>query len=123
MEPSIPLGRKFWALDGEERDALDRLFAEPGVWDLVLSLNGRGGDAGVRLVDAAYWMKGCFSLGNLRYAGLVRITETGGKRKLALVDLKEAAKAFAPSFPDADMPPSASWPAHGPYRRTWASAC
>ena len=104
VEPSIPLGRKFWALDGEERDALDRLFAEPGMRNMVLSLNGRGGDAEVHLVDAAYWMKGCSSLGNLRYAGLVRITETEGKRKLALVDLKEAVEAVAPSFPDADMP-------------------
>ncbi|MFF8802554.1 DUF2252 family protein [Methylobacterium sp. NPDC097299] len=66
-------------------------------------MNRRGGQSMVRLIDAAYWMKGCSSLGFLRYAALVRI-EDQGKRRLALVDLKEAVEPAAPATPGAEMP-------------------
>ena len=104
VEPSIPLGRRFWALDAEERAALDALFAQDAVRELVLALNGRDGGAQMRLIDAAYWMKGCSSLGFLRYAALVRIDAEEGKRRLALVDLKEAVAAAAPPAPGVRMP-------------------
>ncbi|XYD11846.1 DUF2252 family protein (plasmid) [Methylobacterium sp. NMS12] len=104
VEPSIPLGRKFWALDGAERAALDDLFREEAVRRLVLALNRRDADADICPVDAAYWMKGCSSLGSLRYATLVRIDEAKGRRGYALVDLKEAVDAAAPVAPGADMP-------------------
>ncbi|GEO98425.1 DUF2252 family protein [Methylobacterium haplocladii] len=104
VEPKIPLGRKFWALDDGEWHALDDLFRESTVRDLVLSLESRREGAEMRLLDAAYWMKGCSSLGHLRYAALVRITEDDGRRKLALVDLKEAVAAVAPAAPGAEMP-------------------
>jgi uncharacterized protein (DUF2252 family) len=104
VEPSIPLGKRFWALDSEERSAIEGLFHEPAVRRLVLSLNGRAEDADIRLVDAAYWMKGCSSLGNLRYAALVRITEADAGRSFALVDIKEAIEALAPASPGAAMP-------------------
>lgn len=102
VEPSIPLGRKFWALDKTERAGLGGLFEEERVRSLVLSLSGRGDKADLRLIDAAYWMKGCSSLGFLRYAALVRVEEDG-KRRLALVDLKEAVEAAAPPAPNAEM--------------------
>jgi uncharacterized protein (DUF2252 family) len=104
VEPTIPLGRKFWALDGDERAALDDLFRQDAVRDLVLKLNGRDAASEVSLVDAAYWMKGCSSLGFLRYATLVRIVEPQGRRRFALVDLKEAVEPAAPAAPEADMP-------------------
>jgi len=104
VEPSIPLGRKFWALDAAERGALSDVFAEERVRGLMLALNGRGKESDVRLIDAAYWMKGCSSLGFLRYAALVRIEATGGKHRLALVDLKEAVEPAAPAAPGAEMP-------------------
>ncbi|MGX7707144.1 DUF2252 family protein [Methylobacterium sp. Gmos1] len=112
VEPRIPLGRKFWALDAGERDALRDLFDEGAVRRLVLALNGRDAAAGLRLVDAAYWMKGCSSLGFLRYAALVRIEDPNGhgkgeghgKDRLALVDLKEAVAPAAPPAPGARMP-------------------
>ncbi|WP_232631011.1 DUF2252 family protein [Methylobacterium sp. Leaf118] len=103
VEPEIPLGRRFWALDAEERTALRDLFRQDGVRDLVLALNGRGEGTTMRLLDAAYWMKGCSSLGFLRYAALVRI-EGDGKRRLALVDVKEAVPAAAPPAPGVRMP-------------------
>ncbi|MBK3403727.1 DUF2252 family protein [Methylorubrum populi] len=103
-EPTIPLGRKFWALDEKERRALDDLFQEKKVRRLVLALNGRSEEAEARLIDAAYWMKGCSSLGFLRYAALVAIGELESKRRLALVDLKEAVAPAAPAASDAEMP-------------------
>lgn len=115
VEPRIPLGRKFWALDAAEREALQDLFGEEAVRRLVLALNGRDA-AELRLVDAAYWMKGCSSLGFLRYAALVRIGEPEDegegkgqtKGRLALIDLKEAVAPAAPPAPGIRMPEDAA---------------
>jgi uncharacterized protein (DUF2252 family) len=106
VEPRLPLGKKFWALDEREKSALAGLFEEPAVSGMILSLSGRDLSDRVRLVDAAYWKKGCSSLGNLRFAALVAI---GGSRKrpseYALIDLKEAVAAIAPSSHARAMPP------------------
>ncbi|KQS02199.1 hypothetical protein ASG11_15590 [Sphingomonas sp. Leaf357] len=105
IEPKLTLGKKFWPLETEERDALEALFAEPTVTGMILSLNSREDSDRVRLVDAAYWKKGCSSLGNLRFAALVAI---GGRKKhpdqYALIDLKEAVAAIAPSSARRKMP-------------------
>jgi uncharacterized protein (DUF2252 family) len=103
VRPAIPLGRKFWALDGKERAAIEALVAEGSVRSMILSLNARDDEDPVTLIDAAYWMKGCSSLGALRYAALVAIgdPESGA---LALIDLKEAVPALAPAAPKAKMP-------------------
>ena len=54
------------------------------------------------MLDAAFWVKGCSSLGNLRYAVLLSI---GGKnRELCLMDIKQAVKALAPRYRAAKMP-------------------
>ena len=57
----------------------------------------KGNEAGSKLkvVDAAYWMKGCSSLGRLRYAVLLGVGKMDD-RKYCLIDLKEATKAAAP---------------------------
>jgi uncharacterized protein (DUF2252 family) len=55
------------------------------------------------VLDAAYWMKGCSSLGLLRYAVLLGIW-TGKKRDLALMDIKEAVVAAAPRYTNPKMP-------------------
>ena len=57
----------------------------------------------MELVDAAYWMKGCSSLGKLRYAALVHVTGER-KDKFSLVDVKEAGPSAAPTFSGADLP-------------------
>ena len=102
VRPTIPLGRKFWAPSQQERSQLEDLFSRDEVRDHVLSTNGRDGGE-VELVDVAYWMKGCSSLGKLRYAALLELC---GKRetKIALVDLKEAAPSVAPMAASAEMP-------------------
>lgn len=105
VTPRIPLGKKFWVLDDREREAISQLFRQAPVHDLVLSLAHRDDDDKVRLIDAAYWMKGCSSLGKLRFAALVGI---GGTKKapaaLALIDLKEAVAALAPPARGAKVP-------------------
>jgi uncharacterized protein (DUF2252 family) len=105
VEPGLPLGKKFWPLGGDERAELDTLFASDAVRAAILSLNSRGADDRLRLIDAAYWMKGCSSLGKLRFAVLLGI---GGSKKdpaeFALIDLKEAGEAAAPAEVTASMP-------------------
>ena len=106
VAPRIPLGSKFWALEDAEREALEALFARPEVSRMVLDLNARE-HGRVRLIDAAYWMKGCSSLGKLRYAALIGLDrEDGDDTVYALVDLKEAVESVAPAAPDAQMPSS-----------------
>lgn len=101
--PTIPLGKHFWPLAQAERRALSDLVSSENVRDLVTLLQGRPSGAEVELVDAAYWVKGCSSLGLLRYALLVKIHD-GKQGELCLVDVKEAVQAAAPRAPDAEMP-------------------
>jgi len=104
VEPRIPLGKKFWELAPEERDALKHLFEDERVAALVLALKGKSKEREVRLVDAAYWMKGCSSLGLLRYAAIVGLKGGKGQWTYALVDLKEATDPLAPAAARATMP-------------------
>ena len=100
VEPVIPLGPRFWPLSGDERAALADLFEGEEVRAMITGLRGRDASDAIEVVDAAYWMKGCSSLGRLRYAVLLRV----GAGDLCLVDIKEAAPAAAPRTPDAAMP-------------------
>ncbi|RYF23545.1 MAG: DUF2252 domain-containing protein [Oxalobacteraceae bacterium] len=103
-EPMIPLGDKFWPLERFEHDALAELVTEPEVAALVLSLDEKDRERTVRLVDAAYWMKGCSSLGLLRFAALVGLKNAKGRSDFALIDLKEATAPIAPAAKGAKMP-------------------
>ncbi|NBW96412.1 MAG: DUF2252 domain-containing protein [Planctomycetia bacterium] len=101
-KPTIPLGRTFWPLAPEEREAIDALFATDAGHRLVTALRSRPDDAEIEVVDAAYWVKGCSSLGLLRCAVLVAV---GGKKgEVCLVDIKEAVPALAPRAAEAEMP-------------------
>jgi uncharacterized protein (DUF2252 family) len=100
---SIPLGKHFWTLSAAERRELKVLFESDEVRDLVTALKGRRKRDGIKLLDVAYWMKGCSSLGNLRYAALLGI-DRKGSRDLCLLDVKEAVRAAAPRDPAAVMP-------------------
>ena len=105
LKPTIPLGRRFWELSKKERRAIDELFAAEGVRKLVLGLKQRDDGDPIEIVDAAYWMKGCSSLGRLRYAVLVGIGKADrDKGSLCLLDVKEALLPAAPRDNDADMP-------------------
>jgi uncharacterized protein (DUF2252 family) len=102
QKPSIPLGAKFWLLVKSERDAIEELFATPPLRHLATSLRSRDDDAPVEVLDAAYWMKGCSSLGLQRFAVLLGIGK-GKKQDVALMDVKEAAKAAAPRYASEKM--------------------
>jgi uncharacterized protein (DUF2252 family) len=116
IEPKIPLGKRFWKITDRERRAIEALFAEPEIVKRALTLaNLRKGR--IRVVDAAYWRKGCSSLGNLRFAVLLGVTEKGRKtERFALVDIKEAVPSVAPFDSRTPMP-------ENPAERVVAGAC
>jgi uncharacterized protein (DUF2252 family) len=103
MTPEIPKGRRFWPLDERERTAIAALCAGKEIRELVTKCWGRRDDASLKVVDAAYWVKGCSSLGRLRYAVLLRVKD-GRHSELCLLDLKEAAPAAAPRSQQANRP-------------------
>jgi uncharacterized protein (DUF2252 family) len=102
-EPLIPLGKRFWPLTPEERAAVEALFAEEMARKLVTSLRSRADNDEVRVMDAAYWRKGCSSLGRLRLAVLIAIGR-GKSESHCLIDVKEATAADAPRSQTAEMP-------------------
>lgn len=101
-EPTIPLGSNFWPLSKPERREMAKLFAGEDVRRLVTMLKTRDNASQVELLDAAYWMKGCSSLGRLRFAALLSVDSD--LNELCLIDIKEATKPAAPRLADADMP-------------------
>jgi uncharacterized protein (DUF2252 family) len=103
IKPTIPLGKRFWPLMPEEREALSQMFASDSIRSTLISLRDRAKDDSIELLDAAYWMKGCSSLGRLRYAALLRIGK-GKSSSLCLVDIKEATPAAAPTASKVEMP-------------------
>lgn len=102
-KPSIPLGQKFWPLSSSEKSEIKALFDGPALRHLAVSLKSRDDDAEIEVLDAAYWMKGCSSLGKLRFAVLCGVG-SGKKQELALMDVKEAVVAAAPRYADQKMP-------------------
>jgi len=99
--PGLPRGKRFWSLTAEERSGLGGLFGEERTRVMVTSLKCRDSDDPIEVVDAAYWVKGCSSLGRLRYAVLLRV---GDHPRLCLIDVKEATTAVAPRLAGASMP-------------------
>jgi hypothetical protein len=61
---------------------LERLFETEEVRKLITGLRRRDFDDHIRIADAAYWVKGCSSLGRPRYAALVKV----GRRKKGYPD-------------------------------------
>jgi len=105
LKPNIPRGERFWPLAKEESKAIHELFDQEGVRQLVSSLKSRPNNSAIEMLDAAYWMKGCSSLGRLRFAVLLNISS--GKAKddeFCLIDIKEANSASAPRASDVNMP-------------------
>ena len=105
VRPTIPLGKRFWPLTRHEWRAIADLVQTEPVRRLATALRSRDDDAAVELLDAAYWVKGCSSLGRLRLALLLRIGD-GDHRDggLCLMDVKEAVQPAAPRDARAAMP-------------------
>jgi len=124
-EPSIPLGDKFWPLEADERAGLAEVLTAPDVSTLLLSLDRKDRDRSVKLVDAAYWMKGCSSLGLLRFAVLAGLKNATGRSDYALLDLKRRRPRSHPRLPVRRCPrirPSASSRRRARWRHIWAIA-
>jgi uncharacterized protein (DUF2252 family) len=110
VRPTIPLGAKFWALNAKERKEIEALFESKEAQTLVATLRKEGKKHKPKVLDAAYWMKGCSSLGRLRYAVLLSVGKS-----FCLIDIKEATSAAAPGLPSTSMP-------SGPAKRVLAGA-
>jgi len=95
---AIPLGDRFWPISRRERDEISRIAASQEMNALVTCLRGRDTGAKLKLLDAAYWVKGCSSLGRLRYAVLLRVKDKAGKPDYCLIDIKEAVQSKAPPY-------------------------
>jgi uncharacterized protein (DUF2252 family) len=104
-KPTIPIGKKFFAISDQERSRIERLFETEALRKLVTKLKSRESDCAIKIADAAFWMKGCSSLGLLRYAVLVKVG-SGKSADYALMDIKEAVSASAPRYRKAPMPRS-----------------
>ena len=105
VKPNIPHGERYWPLSAEETKAIRALFDEEAVRELIASLDTRHDKAKIELVDTAYWMKGCSSLGKLRFAALLEIDPgKKGANEYCLIDVKEANPAAAPHAKNAPMP-------------------
>jgi uncharacterized protein (DUF2252 family) len=103
--PTIPLGKDLWPLNAKERAEVERIFTTEEARRLVTLLQCRKNGARVKVLDAAYWVKGCSSLGRLRLAVLLGVGRHSRKNGgLCLIDIKEAIKAAAPRYTDAAMP-------------------
>lgn len=102
VKPSIPLGDKFWALSDREQHEIATLFDSDPLRAFMATLHPGHGEH-LTVHDVAYWVKGCSSLGRLRYAVLLGVAKSRDE-KLCLVDIKEAVQAAAPRAAGATMP-------------------
>jgi uncharacterized protein (DUF2252 family) len=100
--PTLPIGKCFWPLSQQERRDIEKLLADKEMHRLATRLRSRDDNEDVKLLDAAYWVKGCSSLGRSRYAVLLHVD--GKEEDYCLLDLKEAVKAAAPHAARAKMP-------------------
>ena len=101
----IRIGKQFWSLDDAERTAIEHLVALESIRRQVALLESRDDDITISFVDAAFWVKGCSSLGLWRAAVVVEINDSrkGEKgRSLSLLDVKQAIAPSAPWAPGAD---------------------
>ncbi len=102
---ALPLGKRFWRVSKPELADIRAIVKTDTISNLATFLKQRHNGARVELLDAAYWMKGCSSLGLLRFAAVLDVGKTASKgADLCLIDFKEAVKAAAPRRMDALMP-------------------
>jgi uncharacterized protein (DUF2252 family) len=99
-QPKIPQGKNFWPLSKSEKNGITQLFEKRKMLELVTTLKSRDDDAKIEVLDAAYWVKGCSSLGLLRYAVLLCV----GGDDYCLIDIKQAVRAVAPRYQHVRMP-------------------
>lgn len=97
-------GRRFWPLSDEERAAVDAFLDRERIHTLVTLPEHRDDDADIRVADAAFWVKGCSSLGLWRCAALVEILGAKGRKGFCLLDIKQAISPLAPRADGSTLP-------------------
>lgn len=101
----FPLGKKFWPISREERQDIEKIFEKGAVLCHLAFASAEDDIVTAKVRDAAYWIKGCSSLGKLRYAVLLEFEHGPSHTKNhCLIDIKEAVRAAAPRHPGARMP-------------------
>ena len=104
-KPYIPLGAKFWPVSVDEREAIESVFAEPSITEIATMIESREEGATVETIDAAYWKKGCSSLGLLRYGVLLGVSDhDASSADLSLMDVKQAVASAAPAANGVNVP-------------------
>lgn len=104
--PRFPLGRRFLPLEAAEHAAVAEFLNKERIRLLVTRLECRDDDAEIRVRDAAYWVKGCSSLGLWRCAALVEVVgHRQRKGGYSLLDIKEAVQPLAPGFGEGERHP------------------
>ncbi|KVL42959.1 hypothetical protein WS98_02045 [Burkholderia territorii] len=106
ITPHIPLGKRFWPLSEQERNAIHALFESAPLSPVSAALSRKtDSDASMKVLDAAYWVKGCSSLGRRRFAVMLDIDGAcADGHPPYLIDIKEATTAKAPRHPGVRMP-------------------
>lgn len=108
--PHIPLGKRFWPLSEAERRAIHALFESAPVSPVSAALSHAAcANARMTVLDAAYWVKGCSSLGRRSFAVMLEIDDgCPDERRPYLIDIKEATTADAPKQRGIRMPQDAA---------------
>ncbi|MGN6650493.1 DUF2252 family protein [Trinickia sp.] len=109
-KPHIPLGKRFWPLSAQEKASIGALFESDSASNIYQALcQETPGKGAMEVIDAAYWVKGCSSLGRRRFAVLLDIDGACSNGKPPrLMDIKEAAVAAAPKHGGARIPRDAA---------------
>lgn len=97
-------GLRFWPLSEEERSDVDAFLDRDRIRALVTLPKHRDEDADIRVADAAFWVKGCSSLGLWRCAALLEIAGGKGRRGFCLLDIKQAVSPLAPRAEGSTLP-------------------
>jgi uncharacterized protein (DUF2252 family) len=101
----FPLGQRFLRLVDDEWEAVEHFLDKDRIRKLVTRLDSRDDDARIKILDAAYWVKGCSSLGLWRCAVVVEVqSREPAVSDFALLDIKEAPQSVAASAERGNVP-------------------
>ena len=120
--PTIPLGKRFWPLSEDERLALEELFATERLRRLATSLRSRDDDAVVEVQDAAYWMKGCSSLGRVSFCRPPLGGQGAIEQGWAVFDRCEGSRSGGRAPECQGQDPARQWGARGGGRSPFVAA-
>ncbi|MCC2666094.1 MAG: hypothetical protein K0S63_10 [Gammaproteobacteria bacterium] len=103
--PTIPFGKKYWPVTHKEARDISAIFTKENAINLVNRIRSKASDNQLEVSDSAVWVKGCSSLGLMRYAVLLSIKDRKtSESEFCLMDIKEAVGTKARQYSDTKMP-------------------